>query len=350
MGSAAHTVCVLLCFWVSGSCYTLQTVGPCTVKREMAAFDCSGKTLTSVPQHIWMNVTELDLSDNLLDLTHSDSFKRLNLFSHLLKLNLSGNYLPLLLKEHLYSLSSLEVLDLSRCKLATVEANALTSLSSLQMLFLGNIASAAVQDLTLNQFVQLRGELNNRQEVRNRLKMIRNTKHMTQDHHNDEYSKDVKRGAFLRKLLTARTYRTMDITNTTSNATNNDSKATDDPKTSSESWKVLVAVLVSAITLSVLIAVMAKCKVVHKYLASYRHSRLSEVDGTSQCDPANFEVGFSTHGGPGTRAAAHTDDIEEDDDGFIEDNYIQASENERATRAASLTDDDDEDEIEFSIG
>ncbi len=34
MGSATHTVCLLLCFWVSGSCYTLQTVGPCTVNRE----------------------------------------------------------------------------------------------------------------------------------------------------------------------------------------------------------------------------------------------------------------------------------------------------------------------------
>lgn len=132
-----------------------------------------------------MNVTELDLSDNLLDLTHSDSFKRLNLFSHLLKLNLSGNYLPLLLKEHLYSLSSLEVLDLSRCKLAAVEANALTRLSSIQMLFLGNIPSAAVQELRMNQFVQLGGELNNRQEVGNRVMMIRHSKHMTQDYHND---------------------------------------------------------------------------------------------------------------------------------------------------------------------
>uniref|UniRef100_A0A8C1A775 Chromosome 1 open reading frame 210 n=1 Tax=Cyprinus carpio carpio TaxID=630221 RepID=A0A8C1A775_CYPCA len=94
------------------------------------------------------------------------------------------------------------------------------------------------------------------------------------------YSKDVNHGAFLQ------------------------TKPEDEPKTSSESWKVFVAVLGSAITLSVLIAVMAKCKVVHKYLASYRHSRLSE-------------------GGPGTRSSAPTHDIEADDDGFIEDNYIQ---------------------------
>lgn len=128
-----------------------------------------------------MNVTELDLSDNLLDLTHNDSFKPLNLFSHLVTLNLSGNYLPLLLKDHLHSLSSLKVLDLSRCKLAAVEANALTSLSSLQMLFLGNIPPGEVQYVRLNQFVQLGGEPNNRQEVG----MIRELKRMTQDDQND---------------------------------------------------------------------------------------------------------------------------------------------------------------------
>ncbi|KAK2889260.1 hypothetical protein Q8A67_014635 [Cirrhinus molitorella] len=349
MGSAAHIVCVLLCFWVSGSCSTLQTVGPCTVNRETAVFDCSGKRLTSVPKHIWMNVTELDLSDNLLDLTHFDSFKRLNLFSHLVSLNLSGNYLPLLFKHHLYSFSSLKVLDLSRCKLAAVEADALTSLSSLQMLFLGDIQLTAVRDLRWSQFVDLRGEQKHRQKVGDRVLMIRGSKRMAQDDQNDGYSKNVNRGAFLRKLLStmetrSSTYSTIQYNTSilTTNSTSNGSKAA--------SWKVLVAVLGSAITLSVLIALMAKCKVVHKYLASYRHSRLSEVDATSQCDPANFEVGFSTQGGPGTRAAAPTNDVEEYDDGFIEDNYIQASETERAAKATLTDDDDEEEEIEFSIG
>ncbi|XP_050967489.1 type III endosome membrane protein TEMP [Labeo rohita] len=347
MGSAAHKVCVLLCFWVSGSCYTLQTVGPCTVNRKTAAFDCSGKRLTSVPKHIWTNVTELDLSDNLLDLTHTDNFKRLNLFSHLVSLNLSGNYLPLLLKEHLYSFSSLKVLDLSRCKLATVEADALTGLSSLQMLFLGDVQSTAVKDLRLSPFVEIRGEENNRQKVGDRVLISRASKRTAQDDHYDGYSKDVNHGVFLRKLLAVTTIQPQ----SNSTSANVSASTTSEPKRSSESWKVLVAVLGSAITLSIFIALMAKYKVLHKYLASYRHSRLSEVDATSQCDPANFEVGFSTQGGPGTRAAAPTNGAEEDDDGFIEDNYIQASETERAARAATLTDDDDEEEeIEFSIG
>ncbi|KAA0712959.1 hypothetical protein E1301_Tti005116 [Triplophysa tibetana] len=333
MGFAAHTLCVLLCFWVSGSCLRLQTEGMCTVDRETVAFDCSKKRLTSVPhEHIWRNVTKLDLSDNVLDLTHTDSFKQLNLFSQLTTLNLSGNYLPLLFKDHLFSLPSLKILDLSRCELKEVETRALIRLPSLQTLFLGNN--------------HLQGPLLTAAQE------MKKTEGM--DHHDyiNGYSKNDNREIFLRKLLE-------DNINTLPNPTVKDDKngnRTDDgSKSSSYSWKILVAVLVSAISISVLIALTAKCKLVHKYLASYRHSRLSEADATSQCDPGNFEVGFSSHGGPGTRATVSTDDIEEDDDGFIEDNYIQASESQRAARAAELNEDDDddeeeEDEIEFTIG
>lgn len=119
----------------------------------------------------------------------------------------------------------------------------------------------------------------------------------------------------------------------------------------SDSWKYLVAVLVIAITLSVLIALGAKCKLFHRYLASYRHSRLSEGDGASQGDPASFEVGFSNQGNILNSDTVNRN-LEEDDDGFIEDNYIQASDRERAAREAEQWQDEDEDEDmeEFSIG
>uniref|UniRef100_A0A8C0EU41 Chromosome 1 open reading frame 210 n=1 Tax=Bubo bubo TaxID=30461 RepID=A0A8C0EU41_BUBBB len=59
------------------------------------------------------------------------------------------------------------------------------------------------------------------------------------------------------------------------------------------SWPYLVGFLVAAIGISVLIALAAKCKLFHKNFASYRHRPMEDA---------------------------------EDDDGFIEDNYIQPSE------------------------
>uniref|UniRef100_A0A8B9PT01 Chromosome 1 open reading frame 210 n=1 Tax=Apteryx owenii TaxID=8824 RepID=A0A8B9PT01_APTOW len=69
------------------------------------------------------------------------------------------------------------------------------------------------------------------------------------------------------------------------------------------SWPYLVGFLVAAISISILVALAAKCKLFHKNFASYRHRPLPDT---------------SSIGGTGL----HT----EDDDGFIEDNYIQPSE------------------------
>ncbi|KAM4629793.1 type III endosome membrane protein TEMP isoform 1-T1 [Polymixia lowei] len=152
------------------------------------------------------------------------------------------------------------------------------------------------------------------------------------------------------ELLSNGTAPTINLT-----TTQNDTLSSHSGKPTSHNWEFLVAVLATAISISILIALLAKCQVVRRYLASYRHTRLREGDSISQCDPSGLEVEFAMHGGHQINpySIPHMIEVEDDDDGFIEDNYIQASERERAERAVENTAETDEeedmDDMEFTI-
>ncbi|XP_029356926.1 type III endosome membrane protein TEMP [Echeneis naucrates] len=143
------------------------------------------------------------------------------------------------------------------------------------------------------------------------------------------------------------------LSTTTPTATQNGTVTNQPGKYTSHNWEFLLGVLVTAISISLLIALLAKCQVVRNYFASYRHTRLKEADNVSHCDPESvprgLEMEYAMHTGWQTRIVPPVS--EEDDDGFIEDNYIPASERARAERAAENMEDTEEemDEIEFSI-
>ncbi|KAF7661377.1 hypothetical protein LDENG_00263560 [Lucifuga dentata] len=111
---------------------------------------------------------------------------------------------------------------------------------------------------------------------------------------------------------------------------------------SSLQWSYVAAGLATVLTISLVVMMAVKFRLFRRFLASYRHSLLEESDGVSQYGQAEVNVITGRMGRIGETCSG----LDEDDDGFIEDNYIQPSEKERADRARE--EDEEEEEIEDS--
>ncbi|XP_054452717.1 leucine-rich repeat-containing protein 19-like [Anoplopoma fimbria] len=116
-------------------------------------------------------------------------------------------------------------------------------------------------------------------------------------------------------------------------------------------WSYLAAGLGTVLTVSLFIVMTVKFRLFHRFLASYRHSLLLEADGVSQYGQDEPPFPNSVMGRMGV-VGGTTRGVDDDDDGFIEDNYIQASEKERAERERDEeeAEEDSDDDIQFTIG
>ncbi|XP_035025383.1 leucine-rich repeat-containing protein 19-like [Hippoglossus stenolepis] len=139
----------------------------------------------------------------------------------------------------------------------------------------------------------------------------------------------------------------------TSSNTNGTQRAADpDWGSKSVEWSYLAAGLGTVLTISLLIVMAVKLRLFHRFLASYRHSLLHEADGASQYGHDDLSYPSNVSGRMG-RVRGTVSGQDEDDDGFIEDNYIQTSERHRAERERVEEEegtDDSDDDLQFTVG
>ncbi|KAF3858678.1 hypothetical protein F7725_011879 [Dissostichus mawsoni] len=127
-----------------------------------------------------------------------------------------------------------------------------------------------------------------------------------------------------------------------------------DEGTKSLDWSYMAAGLGTALTISLLIVMTVKFRLFHRFLASYRHSLLQEADGVSQYGQDELPYPHSVMGRIREGSGGDPRGLDDDDDGFIEDNYIQASEKHRAEREREEEEEeegieDSDDDLQFTI-
>ncbi|XP_025028023.1 leucine-rich repeat-containing protein 19-like isoform X2 [Python bivittatus] len=307
----------------------------------MGRATCSGKSLLRPPNCLPRHITILDLSFNSLTMPKSGPFLRS--FSSLHSLNISSNSIPTLSSSLFCNLGGLRLLDLSNCGISYVHRKSFQGLKSLHSLLLNN---NKLQSLDLSMFptsgilihLDLRNnELSCRDAlVQLKVQRIHHVKlqgnpSMCSDSLTPFQQEVPEREELQTQEIRASDYQTLryrrklqflqtEATERPSPLVNDTSTTIPSNKKGGKNWIYFAGFVLLAVIISLLIALIAKCKLLQKNHASYHHQRLpdSRSIGSSHVEEGDMDMTY----GRNQPISGVPVCLPEDDDGFIEDNYI----------------------------
>ncbi|XP_039179113.1 type III endosome membrane protein TEMP isoform X2 [Crotalus tigris] len=327
--------------WISSILLPWSAVSghPCNIDK-MGRAACSGKSLLHPPNFLPRHITILDLSFNSLTMPKHGPFLRS--FPSLHSLNLSSNSIPTLSSSLFCNLDALRLLDLSNCGISYVHRMSFRGLKSLHSLYLNNnklqsldlsifpasgiLVHLDLQDNELpceHELVQL-----NVQRIHH-IKLQGNPSVCSDSLTPFQKAVPEKEELQTEEIRTS-DYETMShrrklqflyvVATKQPSPLENDTITTPSTETAGKNWLYFAGFVLLAITISLLIALIAKCKLLQKKHASYHHQRLpdSRSIGSSHIEEGDMDMMY----GRNQPVSGASECYPEDDDGFIEDNYI----------------------------
>lgn len=340
-----------------------------TSKTEIK-YNFTEKNYFLIPVNIGNNVTILDVSYNKITLNGSD-IRVLQMYSLLTELYLTDNKITVLYDYSFRNLSNLEILNICRNSISVIQRDAFVGLKKLEHLYLcqnkilqlnpdvfvplDNLKVLNLQDnlmsyldmpqLSSLELIILYGnpwnctcslfDLLNRLNA-SHVKLVNES--ITMCSYPDVYQSITTASLKTEchsKLLTPTTgdlfIYFQSISNSTLNSSLSNTTRNSDHEPLGKSWAFLVGVVVTVLTTSLLIFLAIKCPSWYNFLLSYNHHRLEEHEAETYengltRNPSSLSQITDTNSEDNTVIFEQLHSFVVDDDGFIEDKYIDTHE------------------------
>ncbi|KAM8800330.1 leucine-rich repeat-containing protein 19 isoform 2-T2 [Rhynchonycteris naso] len=295
------TTCILILFWPLSMLF-LSDEGQ-TFKTEVKC-NFTEKNYSSIPVGISTDVTILDLSYNKITLNTRDA-SVLQTYYLLTELYLIENNVSILHNNSFGNLSNLKILNICRNSIHVIQQDAFIGLNKLLQL-----------NLCQNKILQLNPDI---------FMPLKNLRLLNLQGNLISYF-DVPQLFHLESIILYGNPWNCSCSLLNLQNWLNTSTVTLEYEPLGKSWAFLVGVVVSVLMTSLLIFIAVKCPIWYNFLLSYNHHRLEEHEAET------YENGFTEN--PGSLSQMPDTNSEDttifeqlhsfvlDDDGFIEDKYI----------------------------